>query len=82
MKVVGMFDRRFRGRLAMMGLTQQSFCDMIGVSYMGLRNWMKMSALPPAARHAISRGLGVNDSWLDSKTFDDVGEGLDALCNK
>tara|TARA_Y100001973_G_C5143370_1_gene304120 strand:- start:374 stop:622 length:249 start_codon:yes stop_codon:yes gene_type:complete len=82
MKVVSIFDRRFRGRLALLGITQRRFCEIAEVSYVSLRTWLQMPTLPQSARKIISKGLGVDDSWIDSDSLEDVGEGLDVICKK
>ena len=82
MKMTGMLDRRIRGRLALMGTTQGDFCEQLSISYVGFRKWLTLSQLPETARKRLAEGVGVPLSWLDSESLENVGDGLDALCQR
>jgi len=81
MKLAGILDRRVRGRISLMGLTQREFCKIVGVSYVTFRAWMsRWPNMPVADRERLCGALCVTNEWLDSESLEDAGDGLNALC--
>ena len=72
-------ERRIKSRAAAMGMSLTDVAERGGCTYQSLHNWLSSGQLTPLAREVLRNALGVSDSWLESRVYADVMDGLDAL---
>lgn len=78
-KQAKVLERRVKGRAAMMGLSLTAVAKLGGVSLQSLVGWLSSGQLTGKARRVLKYALAVDDDWLDSESFEDVGNGLNVL---
>lgn len=72
-------ERRVKSRAAAMGMNLAKIARQGGCTYQSLHAWLRLGNLTPLAKDVLRNTLGVTDAWLESKSFADICDGLDAL---